>query len=193
MPPTIEFPVPIRLEKLSRVMRIKGVDVYIHWSVFAVAGLILLGATQWSLMLSLVEIASYLSVLFIHECGHLIAAQRLGCKVYSIKLYPIYGLTDFQTPWSRFDHCVIAWGGVLAQAVVALPFVAYVALFGYTHVGIVNAVLVILGFYSLAVAVINLIPVAPFDGAIAWGIVPEVIRRVRTRRSERRSQQRYWR
>src|SRR5260370_2773111 len=192
MPPTIEFPVPIRLEKLSRVMRIKGVDVYIHWSVFAMAGLMLLGVVQRPL-LTLVCLTCYLSVILIHECGHLIAAQRLGCKVYSIKLYPILGLTDFQTPWSRFDHCVIAWGGVLAQAVVALPFVAYVALFGYTHVGIVNAVLVILGFYSLAVAVINLIPVAPFDGAIAWGIVPEVIRRVRTRRSERRSQQRYWR
>ncbi len=192
MPPTIEFPVPIRLEKLSRVMRIKGVDVYIHWSVFAIAGLMLLGVVQRPL-LTLVCLTCYLSVILIHECGHLIAAQRLGCKVYSIKLYPILGLPDFQTPWSRFDHCVIAWGGVLAQAVVALPFVAYVALFGYTHVGIVNAVLVILGFYSLAVAVINLIPVAPFDGAIAWGIVPEVIRRVRTRRSERRSQQRYWR
>src|SRR5260370_13294205 len=193
MPPTIEFPVPIRLEKLSRVMRIKGADVYIHWSVFAVAGLILLGATRWSLMLSLVEIASYLSVLFIHECGHLIAAQRLGCKVYSIKLYPIYGLTDFQTPWTRFDHCVIAWGGVLAQAVIAVPVVTYVTMFGYTRFETLNGMLEILGFYSLIMAAINLLSSTPLAGAIAWGIVPEFIRRIRARRSDRRSQQRYWR
>ena len=173
-------------------MRIKGADVYVHWSVFAVAGLMLLGAIQRPL-LTLVSLVSYLSVIFIHECGHLIAAQRLGCKVDSIQLYPIFGFTHFQTPWSRFDHCVIAWGGVLAQAVVALPVVTYVAIFGYTPFGPVNALLVILGFYSLFVAALNLIPAAPFDGSIAWGIVPEFIRRVSRRRSEDTSRQKYWR
>src|SRR5258708_40002207 len=112
MPPTIEFPVPIRLEKLSRVMRIKGVDVYIHWFVFAIAGLMLLGVVQLPL-LTLVCLTCYLSVIFIHECGHLIAAQRLGCTVYSFILYPVHALPEFQTPRSRFAHCVISWGGVL--------------------------------------------------------------------------------
>jgi membrane-associated protease RseP (regulator of RpoE activity) len=193
MPRTIEFILPIRLESLSRVIRIRGVDVYVHWSVFAVAGLILLGAAWWSLAFSLVEIASYLSVIFIHECGHLIVAQRLRCKVHSIKLYPIWGLTDFEMPWSRFDHCVIAWGGVLAQAVIAIPVVTYVTMFGYTRFEPVNGMLEILGYYSLAIAAINLLPAPPLDGAIAWGIVPEFIRRIRRRRSEPVSRQKYWR
>jgi Zn-dependent protease len=129
----------------------------------------------------------------IHECGHLIAAQQLGCQVYSIQLYPFFGLANFQTPWSRFDHCVIAWGGVLAQSVIALPLVAYITMFGYTRFEPVNGMLEVLGSYSLLMAALNLLPVPPLDGSIAWGIVPEFIRRLRTRRSERRSQPRYWR
>jgi Zn-dependent protease len=192
MPRTIEFILPIKLENLSHVMRIKGADVYVHWTVFAIAGLLLLGVIQRP-VLTLVALVCFLSVIFVHECGHLIAAQRLGCKVYSIQLYPVFGFTNFETPWTRFDHCVIAWGGVLAQAVVALPFVTYVMVFGYTRVGPVNAMLVILGFYSLFVAVLNLIPVRPFDGAIAWAIVPEFFRHLQRRRSEQSSRQKYWR
>jgi hypothetical protein len=71
--------------------------------------------------LTLTGLASYLSVLLIHEIGHLIAAQRLGCRVNSIKLYPVFGVTCFEIPWTRLDHCVIAWGGVVAQAIVAIP------------------------------------------------------------------------
>lgn len=193
MPRTIEFILPIRLEKLSRIMRIRGADVYIHWSVFAVAGAILLGATQWTLALSLVQMACYLAVLFIHECGHLIAARRLRYKVHSIKLYPIFGLTEFDHPWNRFDHCVISWGGVLAQAVIAIPIVIYVELFGMTRFEPVNGALEILGFYSLVMAAINLLPAPPLDGAIAWGIFPEFFRRLKNRRSEQPSRQKYWR
>jgi membrane-associated protease RseP (regulator of RpoE activity) len=105
-----------------------------------------------------------------------------GCQVQSISLYPIHGICCFQPPWSRFDHCVIAWGGFIAQAVVALPLVAWLALFGYTRFAAVNAVLAILGGYSLAVAVFNLLPVGRFDGAIAWGLIPEWIKRLRSRR-----------
>jgi Zn-dependent protease len=180
MPRTIEFIYPIRIEALSRVMRVRGADVYIHWTVFLIAGLWLLGVKErpWTM---LVCMTCYLSVIFIHECGHLIAAQRLGCKVLDIKLYPIFGLTHFDMPWSRFDHCVIAWGGVVAQMVVALPLMIWVWVFGFTTSGPINAVLAILGFYSAGVAAFNLLPFAPLDGSIAWGIIPEAWKRLRNR------------
>jgi Zn-dependent protease len=78
---------------------------------------------------------------------------------------------------SRFDHCLIAWGGVVAQAIVALPFVSWVVLFGYSRLEPVNAVLALLGFFSVGVAIFNLLPIPPLDGAIAWQIVPELIKR----------------
>jgi Zn-dependent protease len=105
----------------------------------------------------------------------------------SIQLYPIFGITKFETPWSKFDHCVIAWGGVIAQAVVALPVIGWVRLFGYTRFEPVNAVLALLGFFSIsiAVAVVNLLPIPPLDGATAWSIIPEFFKRIRDRRSTR--------
>src|SRR5438132_12248531 len=36
----------------------------------------------------------------------------------------------------------------------------------------INALLAFLGFYSLFVAAFNLIPIAPLDGATAWGLIP---------------------
>ena len=133
-------------------------------------------------LVTLAGLASYWSVLFIHEWGHSIAAHRRRSEVFCIKLYPIFALTYFQTPWSRLDHCVIAWGGVVAQTVVALPLVIWVAVFGYTRFEAINAALAILGFFSLAVAAFNLLPFPPLDGATAWGIVPSMIQQVRQRR-----------
>ncbi len=169
---------PIRLEKLTHVMKIKGVDVYVHWTVFLIAAFMILGALQRP-VLTIVGLTCYLSVLLIHETGHLLVARRRRSEVFSIKLYPIFGVTSFESPWSRVDHCVIAWGGVLAQAVVAIPLVLWVEVFGFTPFQPLNAAFAILGFFSLAIALFNLLPIPPLDGAIAWGLFPALVERAR--------------
>ncbi|HEX3103895.1 MAG TPA: hypothetical protein VHQ22_05565 [Terriglobales bacterium] len=174
---TFEIPLPIKIDSLTEVMRIRDVGVYIHWTVLLIAAIILLNVIRHPL-LSLLGLTAYLSVLVIHESGHMIAAQRLHCKVFSIEIYPIFGFCRFETPWSRFDHCVIAWGGVIAQAIVAAPIVLYVSIFGYTRFQPVNAVLALLGFFSLGVAAFNLLPIPRLDGSIAWGVIPETIKRI---------------
>jgi len=158
--------------------------VYIHWSVWPIVGFILFNVIRHPLT-SLLALTAYMSVLLIHEAGHLIAAERMACEVLSIRPYPIFGVTNFEMPWSKFDHCVIAWGGVLAQAVVVAPIVVAVSLFGYTRFESINAVLAILGFFSVGVALFNLLPVKPLDGAIAWAIIPEAFKRIRERRERR--------
>lgn len=55
----------------------------------------------------------------------------------------------------------------MAQAIVGVPIVALVEIFGYTRFPPLNAILAILGFFSLSTAVFNLIPVPPLDGAMA--------------------------
>jgi membrane-associated protease RseP (regulator of RpoE activity) len=183
---SIKIPKPIRVDRLTQIMRINRVNVYVHWSVFLIAAIMLSNAFRQPLV-TLVGLVCYLSVLFVHECGHMIAAHRKGCEVESIKMYPIFAITAFQTPWSRFDHCVIAWGGVVAQAVIAIPVVAWIAVFGYTPFEPVNAALAILGPFSLGIAAFNLWPAVPLDGAIAWGLIPESIKRLRTRRDRNAS------
>lgn len=123
-------------------MEINGVKVFFHWSVLLIGAVILLGALE-DPALAVVVLASYYGVILIHECGHMVAAQSKGCAVPSIELYPVWGITRFEEPYSRFDDCVIAWGGVAAQAMIGVPLVVWVEAFGYTHSQAVNAVLAI--------------------------------------------------
>jgi len=96
----------------------------------------------------------------------MVAAHRKGCWVTSIELYPIWGITRFSEPYSRYDHYVIAWGGILAQAIVAIPLVAWVEIFGFTPFAPLNAALAILGFFSISMAAFNLLPIRPLDGSL---------------------------
>lgn len=164
--------------KLIEVMRIRQVPVYVHWTLAGLIILILCGAFERPGFTALI-LFSYISVLLVHECGHMIAAHRKGCRVLSIKLYPIFGVTCFEQPWSRWDLFVIAWGGVIAQAIVAFPFVAWYKLFGYSRFDQANALIAILGFFSLVVALFNLLPFPPLDGAIAWKLIPALFERSR--------------
>ncbi len=172
--------------RLHEVMRIRNVPVLVHWSVFVISALMLLYAVKRPLV-TLVVLLCYWSVLLIHECGHMVLAQRKHCKVFVIELYPICGFCRLQQPWSRMDHCVIAWGGVLAQLLVGLPLVMWIAVFGDTRSEAVNTALTILGGYSVLVAMLNLLPIRPLDGSIAWGVVPEFVRRWRERRKKRKT------
>jgi stage IV sporulation protein FB len=180
MPPTFQLLRPKRFEKLTPLLRIRGVSVYFHWSVLLIAAVILANAVSkpWT---SIAALFSYLGMILLHEVGHLYAAQRLGCRVHSISLYPFHGRCEFETPWSKFDHCVIAWGGVIAQAAVFVPVVLWVIIVGYTPFEPINAMLAILGGISMVIAGFNLLPSAGLDGHTAWAIIPEFLRQRRLR------------
>lgn len=161
----------MQIGRLTRVAQVCGVDVYVHWTVAAFAAAIVAGANRRpSTMIP--GVAAYLTLLLLHESGHLFMAWRRGCQPYSMALYPIFGLASFEVPESRLDRALVAWGGVLAQAVVAVPLTLYLAIAGFTPSEPVNAVLSILGAYSLLVAAFNLLPVRPLDGSRAWDLLP---------------------
>lgn len=174
MPPLVKIANPIQFHRLTQVMQIRGVDTYVHWSVFAVAAFILAGVVSHPAR-TLLGLICYFGVLLIHEAGHMIAAQRKGCRVLSIQFYPVCDITHFETPWSQLDHSVIAWGGVLAQAMVFIPLVAWVAVHAYGKAESANMILAILGFFSLGVAIFNLLPFSPLDGAMAWRLFPALL------------------
>jgi len=97
----------------------------------------------------------------------MIVARRKGCAVYAIELYPIHGLVRYSQPWSFYDDSVIAWGGVLAQAAIAIRLIVLDSIFEPTFT-VVKVVVGVLGYFSILVAVMNLLPIRPLDGAKAW-------------------------
>jgi membrane-associated protease RseP (regulator of RpoE activity) len=181
-----------KLKTLFEVMEIRRVKVLVHWSVLIISAVILVSAVEEPL-LALSVLAAYYGVILIHECGHMMAAQRKGCAVWSIELYPIWGITRFSEPSSQSDRCVIAWGGVVAQLIVAVPLVVWVETFGYTRYQALNALLAILGFFSLSVAVFNLLPIRPLDGSIAWTLLPSLLRCPHAKPARREPGWRSWR
>jgi membrane-associated protease RseP (regulator of RpoE activity) len=58
---------------------------------------------------------------------------------------------------------------------VAAPLIAWVKIFGFTHSEAKNTVLGIVGFASILIAMFNLLPVAPLDGAKAWKLMPALV------------------
>lgn len=188
MPPTR----PPNWSTLIEVMQIRRVRVFVHWSVFLLAAIILFEARE-APRVAFAVVCSYFGVLLLHECGHLVAAQQKGCQVWSVELYPFWGITRYDEPYSQRDHCVIAWAGVVAQMIVAIPLVAWVERFGFTHHQTVNMVLSIFGFYSFFVAGFNLLPVVPLDGAVAWRLLPTLFRSHARRPAKREPGWRSWR
>ena len=158
--------------------------MYVHWSVFLITVVMLLGTLRKPLA-TVIGLAAYLGVLIIHEVGHLIMARLRGYEALSIELYPISGIARFERPDSRLDRAAIAWGGVVAQAIVGIPIALYVAVFGYTPWEALNAALVILSGFSLCIAAFNLLPISPLDGSVAWDLMPAFIQRRRVRRDRR--------
>lgn len=180
-----------RFHKQIEIMAIGRVKVFAHLSVLFIAALIL--ALGWRYpLISLAKMTSYFAIILVHEIGHMVVAQSKRCHVSSIELYPLWGLTNFSEPYSRLDHCFIAWGGVIAQAMVAAPLIAWVEFFGYTRSEPVNEIFNVLGYYSVVIAVFNLLPVAPLDGKIAWGLFPALLKR-RSMRSAKRDREPAWR
>ena len=173
----------LKLERLTKIARVDGVDVYVHWSVCDRRIHSYRRDPEPGAIAS--RTCGLLQYLLIHECGHLFVAHRLHCEVYEIDLYPIFAFTRFQTPWSRYDHALVAWGGVLAQAVVGVPLVLWILFVGYTPFDTVNEVLVLLGMVSLGIAAFNLLPLKSLDGATAWQILPAYLERKRLNQKRR--------
>ena len=90
-------------------------------------------------------------------------------------------------------NCVCHGSGIVVaglndheQAIVALPLLIGAETFGYTRFQAVNAILAILGFFSLSVPGFNLLPMRPRDGAIAWGLLAAFFNRLRAKPAGRK-------
>ena len=120
----------------------------------------------------LLLILSYLSILVVHELGHAWMAARCGVKGRGIELRVLHGCFYYDPPETAFEDAMIAWGGVMAQAMIFVPAIALFHLFADALPGAVNLALLVLGYLNLMMAIFNLTPVAPLDGSKCWRAIP---------------------
>ena len=110
----------------------------------------------------------FVLLIFVHECGHLIAARRCGLKVGLPVFIPFMGavIALKDAPRNAWIEATVGMGGPLlgsAGAVVCL------LIYGLTH----SLLFLVLAYSGFWLNLFNLIPIVPLDGGrIATAISP---------------------
>ncbi|WP_416672877.1 site-2 protease family protein [Egbenema bharatensis] len=168
-----------------RVGSLFGIPFYVNLSWFLVLGLVVwnygselgyafpqLGGAAWifGLVAALLLFASVLA----HELGHSFVAIRQGIPVNSITLFLFGGLASLEeeskTPAEAF------WVAIAGPLVSVVLFGVFTAINVFTGIsGPLAAIINLLAYINLILAVFNLLPGLPLDGgnvlkAIVWKV-----------------------
>jgi Zn-dependent protease len=165
--------------QLGRVAR---VPIRFHWTV-----LLALGAVT-AVMRSPLAWLLVLVVILCHEAGHAALVRRFRLSVLSIDVHALGGVCRYSGSPTDVQRCIIAWGGVLGQAVLFGACAGLASLIG--RGGRVRDVLDVISAANVALAFLNLLPLRRFDGAEAWQLFrPKNLRALlaRARRSSARA------
>jgi Zn-dependent protease/CBS domain-containing protein len=165
-----------------KVGRIAGIDILVHWSWFAIFGLLVywLGEgffgevdayDHWSeterwAAASLTSGLFFLSVL-LHEISHSLVAKRLGLTVANITLFIFGGVSSLTSePESPKDEFKIAIVGPLTSFVLGiLAAIVAGALFAAGKEDTMpGAIAEYLAIVNIAVGIFNMLPGYPLDG-----------------------------
>jgi Zn-dependent protease len=151
--------------------RILGAPVSVHWSVLGGTAFVLLLSWDSPLIVA-VSLVCYFSVILLHETGHAFVARRVRARPVVIRIGIVHGECLHDEPHYEKDDYLIAWGGVAAQVLVAVPLILVNAVTGFASIDPLGPIVGILGYVSLGIAGFNLLPVPGLDGAKAWRLFP---------------------
>lgn len=143
-----------------RVARPWGVEVRIHWSVPLAA--LLVARLRFEPLIWL----GFLGVLLAHQFGHAGAVAISGGRLLGLDTTGFGGSCRWRGAGTLLERARVAWGGVLAQVVLLVAALGLSSWHGASSdAGSLRYCFVEL---NLAVLAINLLPIAPLDGALAW-------------------------
>lgn len=107
-----------------------------------------------------------MALIIIHEMGHALVAQRYGMSVKGIYLKWYGGACWLKRqPRSHRQVAIYASGGVAAQLALLIPSLVLSYFFGGAPTTFIKGVLFVFVQLNIMMALFNLIPVGPLDGA----------------------------
>lgn len=119
-------------------------------------------------------------IIFIHEVGHAAMVWMLGGHVDELEVDGAGGRCTFYGELSEIDHALIAWGGVLAQAVLlALTYLLLQTLGSPRSIHWKELAYAFTRINVLFIA-FNLLPVRSLDGKEAWPLIPILYEKLRS-------------
>jgi Zn-dependent protease len=168
-----------------KFLKIFGAPVSVHWSALVVMGFLFVVSIK-SPLYAAVTICSYFGTILLHEAGHAYFARRMGYRIRNIQLGLIHGTCSFDAPYELREECIIAWGGVAAQLVIAIPLIVLSLTTPLDRLPLTGPIVVFLGYISVIVALFNLMPMMGLDGVKAWRLIPIQIKYVRNKAAARK-------
>jgi len=160
--------------------RLGGIPIRVHW--FMPFALFMFSRFQFRP----VHWAALTSIVLLHELGHAFFVRRAGAEVVSVDLVPIGGLCRWTGEATPIERALIAWGGVLAQALILMTALIVVAINGPPTSSIGAQVAWAAIESNLWMIALNLLPVRPLDGSKAWKLLPLAWQQFRRRKHERK-------
>lgn len=132
----------------------------LFWGLVSTALLAAWIAWQWGWVWALAGVFGIL----VHEVGHMLVINALGCGPSRIHIVPFFGgaATMQRAPRTEFDGVLIAIAGPFAGLVATIPFFAAALL---THDGRWAGG----AFFIAMLNLLNLLPAPPLDGSKALG------------------------
>lgn len=134
----------------------------------------------------LVGAVCFWGVMLLHEFGHLYAGQMQGMQVNAIRLYPLLGHCEAVASDYEFENSIFAWGGFVAQVIVAIPAILILVLFGDFLPWYIYTTLFMFGYFSLLIALVSVMPGDGLDGDTCWKAIPIYFQLQKERRKRRR-------
>jgi Zn-dependent protease len=144
--------------------RLAGVPVRMHWTA-PIGAFVFCG-----FRFSAVAWACFFGIIVAHELGHALVVKAVRCRPTQILLLASGGLCAWRGDPSAVGRAAIAWGGVWAQLLLLGAAEIYLALYGWPYDMTGYEILATLTAANTWSIVFNLLPIAPLDGAEAWGL-----------------------
>jgi Zn-dependent protease len=155
-----------------RLFRLAGINVYLHWSWFIVAILIIqLRADAYvSPIWNVLEYLALFLIVLMHEFGHQLACRQVGGKTNDIILFPLGGVAYVSPPqrpgaqlWSIAAGPLVNVLLIPVLTVLLLLLGGHPSLRGFEpnqYAGFLNDIWLI----NFGLLIFNLMPVYPLDG-----------------------------
>ena len=158
-----------------KLVRIAGIDVYVHATFFILV--VWIGLSYWQAEGSLAAALSgmaFILVLFscvvLHELGHALTARRFGIRTRDIILLPIGGVASMERmPDDPKQEILVALAGPMVNLVIAAALWLWLSLTGslvpLEEINLSGDMfLQRLMIVNIILAVFNLLPAFPMDG-----------------------------
>jgi Zn-dependent protease/predicted RNA-binding Zn-ribbon protein involved in translation (DUF1610 family) len=153
-----------------RLIRVAGIDLFLHWSWFLVAVYEIQGRgrSYSSLFWNLLEYLSLFLIVTLHEFGHALACRSVGGTANQIVLWPLGGVAYVDPPQRPGAMLWSIAAGPLVNVVLAPVLIGLLML--TRALGLpatapdAHALLKIVAIINFTLLIFNLLPVYPLDG-----------------------------